>query len=165
MFLTITDSREEREQFYSGKHKNYCVKFETAVCIATGMIVWVAGPFYGPENDVTIIHYSGFFDLPRLWHEVTYADKMYASKELKEKCIVTPIKGTHLSEKEKAFNQYVRRRRVQADRTNGRIKNFECLHQKWRHSHLHLKSFFTVICCIVNLELSVRPEPYYLALK
>ena len=47
---------------FSEKFNGPALKYEVGVCIATGHIVWVNGPFMGAEADVTIFKEDGLLD-------------------------------------------------------------------------------------------------------
>ena len=41
-------------EFFSGKKRRHTLKYEIAVHIQTGRIVWIAGPFRGSVHDLTV---------------------------------------------------------------------------------------------------------------
>jgi hypothetical protein len=67
----------------------------------------------------------------------------------------TPFKGK-LTETEKAINHFLGSRRWIVEHIIGRIKNFNCLGHKWRHSRTLHKYVFYVIAEIVNIDLHFR---------
>ena len=106
--------------------KTYAWKYEMAVCNATGKIVWVSGPYRGSLNDYQILEKSGLLQLLHPY-EVIYGDTFYHSKELMLVYrLVSPYPIDEAKKYPKAYvqhiNKYIRQRRVQVDRTFGRVK-------------------------------------------
>ncbi|KAL6052165.1 DDE Tnp4 domain-containing protein [Balamuthia mandrillaris] len=116
--------------FYSGKKKQHTVKYELVWDLATELFSWVNGPFPG--------------DL---------ADRG-------EPSFFTPIKrerGQSLGELAQVFNRLLGAERVEVERAIRRLKVFNCLHTTWRHSLEFHSSCFTLIVCIVNIDLCFFP--------
>jgi hypothetical protein len=140
-----------QQGYYSGKAKQHTIKYEIGVHPDTGFLVWVGGPVAGAVHDMTLARKSGVLDLLGE-NEFILADKGYVGHF----CIITPFKG-ELTEAEKAINHFLGSRRWIVEHIIKRIKNFNCLRQKWRHSRTLHKYVFYVITEIVNIDLHFRP--------
>src|SRR5690349_13612686 len=42
--------------FYSGKKKRHTIKYEVAVRVSDGLLVWISGPFPGKVHDMAMLH-------------------------------------------------------------------------------------------------------------
>ena len=140
-----------QQQFYSGKKKKHTIKYEIAVQIDTGKIVWVAGGVSGNVHDLTLTRTCGILNhlLPG---EHIMADLGYIG----ELQIITPIKMPR-NEQEIAWNSHISSIRILVENSLCRIKNFNCLTIPWRHERDLHPMVFTIICNLVNLEMIQNP--------
>jgi hypothetical protein len=158
MTVDATDCPVERpsdynlqRQYYSGKSKKHCIKYEVGIQIQTGKLVWLAGGTPGSVHDLTISRASGLSS--HLLHgEFVLADKAYIGED----CFLTPFKPV-TNEQELEFNSAISSLRETVEHTIGRIKVFGFTQQKWRHSlDLHPIAF-KVICNALNIEFETKP--------
>ena len=85
------------KDFFSPKFKSGGLRYEVGVCIATGNIVWIHGPFRGGKNDISISQ-AGILRGPLEEGEMCEADNGYQGEDV---FIKTPA-GFHIrSNKEK----------------------------------------------------------------
>lgn len=156
-----------RKLFYSRKKRSQ-IKYEIAVGVRSGRIVWLKGPFPGSYSDPKIVQHSGLLSkIPR--NEAIFADGIYNTKDLKAHNFFTPLR--HLSRTQRLFytklelktrrhlNRTIRGQRVIVERTLARIKSFSSLSNStiWRHSYEQHRKTFDVICRIVNIDLKYHP--------
>ncbi|PRP81930.1 transposase family protein, partial [Planoprotostelium fungivorum] len=147
----IRRSRDADTQrlFYSGKKKTHTIMYEIAVDVCTGFIHHVWGGYPGSDNDLSMISASGL--LEELFEgEKLLGDKIYRHLDQ----IVTPTAGKWytLNAAEQTFNSYVSSRREIVEHVFGRMKQFHCLQEKWRHSLPQHLAVFTVIANIINVD-------------
>jgi hypothetical protein len=112
---------------YSGKMKQHTVKYEMAVNIHNGSIVWLAGPFHGSIHDVDMTRSLGILN-HLLLHERLLGDKGYIGEGDHR---ITPFQQPQ-TEEERAFNREVYRYRIIVENTYLRLKTFNCLKHSWR---------------------------------
>lgn len=114
--------------WFSHKHNGPGIRYEVAISVATGHIVWVHGPFpCGKYNDIRIFRLK--LKNLLLPHEKVIADRGYRD----EKCVYLPNDLIY------ADNLYssVRARHENANR---RIKQFNIISNRFRHD-LSLQHF------------------------
>jgi DDE superfamily endonuclease len=113
-----------RKQYYSHKYKDAGLRYEVGICIATGHIVWINGPFpCGANPDITIFRKSMKWSLK--WGERVEADAGYRGEPL-----FVSIPEDYSSQQHKTAKDHARSRHEQINR---RLKNFQILHQIFRH--------------------------------
>jgi hypothetical protein len=142
---------EEQLKYYSGKSGMHSIKYELAVEISTGFIVWFWGPCYGSVHDLTIVRQSGIISLLSA-DELIMADKAYIG----EPKIVTAFKQPQ-TDIERAINSIFYSHRTIVENAFGRFKNFGFTQKEWRHQpELH---FIAMKCLvnILNIDLVFRP--------
>ena len=136
--------------WYSHKFKHAGVRYEVGICIQTGWIVWVNGPFpAGDWPDLNIFR-AGLKNLLDRG-ELVEADNVYrgdAKVRTNEDCV-------NLFQYEMKFNV-----RARHETANSRIKCFKVLSDQFRHQ-LHLHGYcFNACAIIVQLNISTL-EPLY----
>lgn len=136
---------------FSGKHKKHAIKYEIAVNIITGVICWVFGGYPASAHDLTVARAGNLTShLEQNEHVVT--DKAYIG--LPE--AITPIKAAKMP-LSRLWNYEVSTAREIVEHVYSRIKNFQCLTQKWRHDLALHPIVFYVICNIVNIDMHFYP--------
>ena len=136
---------------FSHKFKGAGVRYEVAVCIATGHIVWVNGPFpCGAWPDIKIFR----FRLKRMLRrgEKVEADRGYRG----DPSIWTPDNYLTLSEKRA---KEVARARHEA--INSLLKNFGCLSSPFRHELRTHRNYFSLAAVCVQLMIEERGPPFH----
>lgn len=116
------------EAFHSHKHLGPGLRYELAICILTGDIVWVIGPFpCGDWPDVSIFRFA----LKQLLeeHERVEADDGYVGEDPANVKVPGSVVHNH-DEKQLAVRSHVRLRHETA---NKRLKQFKCLKVVFRH--------------------------------
>ena len=141
----VYETRPMDRTLYSHKFHGAGLRYEIAVSIHTGNIVWVNGPYKaGATNDVTIYRHS----LKKLLDSGEYVitDNGYPDETcLQSRDCIDANKKKH------------RRIRAKHEVINGRIKNFQVVSTTFRHDHnLHAYCFHAVVH-IIKLCLDENP--------
>ena len=143
-----TDFRiaENGRRFYSHKFKKSGLRYEVAICILTGDIVWVNGPYEcGAWPDISIFRNSLMTNLAP--NERVEADDGYVGEApLHVKC---PRSFTNRPETE-AMQQRVRNRQ---ETVNNRFKFWGILRQTYRHDIPKHGYVFRAIAIITQLSI------------
>lgn len=140
-FIQRPDPQKQRE-FYSGYKKRHTLKYTIGIDVKGQQIVFLDGPYKGPEHDMTMIYKSNV--LARLPEgEVIMGDKKY----IKHHKVVT--------EYDCPFNllQSFIERRVLVEQIIGRLKKFQCISGTWRHSLDRHSVTFRAVAKLVNFTL------------
>ena len=138
---------ERGRDWYSHKFKKSAVRYEIAVSILGGDIVWLSGPHQpGLYNDLDIFRLSLATFLEPF--ERVEADDGYAGEApLKVKCpscITVP-------EKKKKMMSRVRSRQ---ETVNKRLKDWSILRQTYRHNIIDHRDVMGAICVITQLAIN-----------
>jgi hypothetical protein len=132
--------------WYSHKFKGAGLRYEVGVCIRTGLIVWIHGPFpCGRWPDLKIFRYG-------LKKMLTPGEKVQADGGYRGEpnFVVTPTG-------EKDLGQQVRGRQ---ETVNRRFKHWNILHRVFRHVLSKHQSAFNSVAVITELELE-NGQPLY----
>jgi DDE superfamily endonuclease len=133
------------KRFFSYKFKKPALSYEVALCIQTGSIVWINGPFPGTYHDITIFRTSLLSHLDR--GERVEADDGYIGEAPEHvKCpmsFANPLETTKMQ-------QQVRSRQ---ETVNARFKDWGCLQQKFRHDLLKHSNCFRSVAVITQLSI------------
>jgi len=137
-------------EFFSGKKRRHTLKYEIAVHIQTGRIVWIAGPFRGSVHDLTIAR-NGF--IHNLFHnEQVLGDKAYVG----DPRFIAPFRPACTTAQEH-FNYIVSCKRLLVEQVIKRIKHFHAVCHEWRQSLPLHGIVFKVIANIVVMSLFIEP--------
>jgi hypothetical protein len=144
-----TDFRipEYGKKFYSFKYRKSGLRYEICLCISTGDIVWINGPYEcGIWNDISIFRNSLQSHLAP--NERVEADDGYIGGHPRYvKCprrFSNPI-STQL------MQQRVRNRQ---ESINERFKNWTCMVMTWRHTLDQHGEAFRVIAIVSQLSIN-----------
>lgn len=150
-----TDMKVEmryNKDFFSHKFKSGGLRYEVGVCIATGHIVWIHGPFRCGKNDISISR-TGILRGPLEEGETCEADNGYQGEDW---YIKTPA-GFHIrSDKEKGVKSKAGSRH---ESVNGRMKIFKVLCNTFRHPALFHSSCFRAVAVITQINFSLGERP------
>ena len=144
-------------KMYSHKMNGPGVKYEVAVCLKTGHIVWINGPFVGSVNDSTIFK-EGLGTL--LYdEEAVEVDRGY----LGDGRMKLPSMGKDSKERKMKSNA-----RAQHEAVNGRLKHFNVLTTHFRHMKPNREGMmkkhglcFTAVAVITQLKFTVDKEKIF----
>ena len=151
-----TDFRVQSEYgraFFSHKFKGSALRYEVGVCILTGFIVWINGPYEaGNWNDIMIFRDSLISFLGP--SERVEADDGYVGEApQKVKC---PASFTNPEE----TLQMQKRVRARHETVNKRFKQWGCLSQRFRHDAGKHGDAFRCVAVITQLSLKMG-EPLF----
>lgn len=155
MTVDGTDFRIEEptpfdRKWFSHKFKGAGVRYEVAVCIQTGDIVWTRGPFpCGSWNDLKIFR-SKMKNMQGTG-EMVEADAGYAGEPGKVR-----VPGDYVSRVDRRAKKIARARH---ETVNRRLKQFGCLKQQYRHElRIHKFCFAAVVVCTqLSIEFGELP--------
>jgi len=139
--------------FYSFKFKTSGYRYEVALCIATGHIVWINGPFpCGANPDINIFR-KGLKQKLLQAREKAQADLGYRGE--KHTTIIIPNQFD--SDDIKKLKADVRARH---ETVNKRFKQFAALKEVFRHDLDKHKPVFEAVAVLTQLGISLG-EPLY----
>ena len=138
-------------QWYSHKFKGPGLRYELAVCIQTGWIVWCNGPYpCGHWPDIKIFRHRLIHMIPD--GEMVEADKGYRGERNKAR---TPDYAVSISDR-----RAMGRARARHETINSRLKNFSCLSTKFRHPIEKHSDFFNAIVVLVQVGMMLGERPW-----
>ena len=128
---------DSRKSWFSHKLKKPSVRYEVAVAIQSGDIVWVSGPWRaGRYPDITIFRNGGLKDKLLENQERAEADLGYRGEP---EVIDLPHEGTA------SMILAKKRARMRHETCNKRFKNWSCLTSNFRHGvGLHRDCMFAI---------------------
>lgn len=144
------DSYPQNRRWYSHKFKSAGVRYEVGVCIQTGDICWINGPFMcGRWPDINIFRVA----LKRRLHarELVVADRGYRGDS---KCR-TPYHIVSRTD-QRAMNKALARHET----VNKRIKQFKVLKQQFRHPLSKHKDCFIAAAVATQVMFNRGFKPY-----
>jgi hypothetical protein len=133
------------ESFLSHKFKGNGLKYEVGVCIATGRIVWIHGPFRAGEHDISVARHAFVSFLED--GEMAVADSGYRGEP---QLIKTPD-FRHFRSSDEYGEAAVARARHET--VNKHFKNKQVLVKPFRHSLLFHSSCFRAVAVIEELNI------------
>jgi len=137
-------------KWYSSKFNGPGVRYEVGICIQSGDIVWIHGPFpCGLMPDIRIFRIK-LKDL-LLPGEQVIADKGYRGD---------PKTCTPFEAKNECHKKAMSRARARHETINGRFKRWGCLKQVWRHNRTKHYLVFKAVATITQLEMENGRPPF-----
>lgn len=140
----------ENTIYYSHKFKQAALDYEVAVSIYTNDIVWAAGPYPAGVNDITIFrkHLKGKIAESRQASGINHraiGDKGYRG----ERAFLS-VPSSHDTDEVRDFKGRAMSRQ---EVVNARMKNFDCLLERCRHSIPKHKQCFDAVLVITQLQM------------
>ena len=146
-------SKEENKKYYSHKIKEPGLRYEVAVSIQHGDIVWINGPFIcGKWNDLGIFRNGLMHYLDR--NERVEADKGYAGED--PSTTKTPSGFTRVKKNLKLQGKV----RARHETVNKRFKQFGALRNIFRHDMRKHSCVFRAVVCITQISIN-QGEPLF----
>jgi DDE superfamily endonuclease len=133
------------KKFFSYKFNKPALSYEVALCIQTGCIVWINGPFPGTYHDITIFRTSLISHLDA--GERVEADDGYVGEA--PKYVKCPRSFSNPIET-RAMQQSVRARQ---ETVNARFKDWGCLGQRFRHDLVKHSNCFRSVAILTQLSI------------
>ena len=143
-------TKDFNRKFYSHKFKRAGLRYEIAVSISSGDIVWFHGPFpCGSFPDTKIF----WLKLEKMLesHERAVADKGYRGVV---KCM------TDFDAESKEHKAFMSNARARHETVNRRLKEYQSLKQLWRHDVNKHHLVFKCVVTIVQLEFNYGHGPF-----
>ena len=139
-----TVGTDDYRMWFSHKFNAAGLRYELGICIQTGDIVWIAGPFPpGDWPDVTIFQIGMMERLDE--GETVEADAGYAGD--------IPVRTPDDFGGSIEWKRMKGRARARHETVNGAIKHYAIMTQKYRHSlHKH-NSLMKAVCALVQSEI------------
>ena len=144
---------QKGSRFWSHKFKKSGLRYEVGICILTGDIVWINGPYpAGSYPDISIFRDGIMHHLDPF--ERVEADDGYIGEAPRHvKC---PMSFTHNKNNE-AMQSRVRRRQ---ETVNKRFKDWGILRQIYRHHPTNHGDVFRAIAILTQMAIN-RGEPLF----
>ena len=155
---TTTDGTDTRicepspfsRSWWSHKINGPALRYELCVAVGCSRIVWVHGPFRAGRWPDTKIFKRGLRQILDHFGEKTIADAGYRGLGDWIQAKGDPL----LSPNTRRFNT---RARARHETVNRRIKQFDCLNQRWRHPlHKHEGTFMAIVC-LTYIQMEFEP--------
>ena len=144
--------QSEQKVCYSHKFKKSGYRYEVALCIATGEIVWTNGPYpCGAYPDINIFR-RALKGMLRQVNEKALADLGYRGEK---DFINTP--NPYDSE---VVVKLKKDAGMRHETVNKRLKQFGALKQTFRHSKIKHQAVFNACATLVQMEI-IAKEPLY----
>ena len=138
------------QSWWSFKFNGAALRYELAVCIQTGLIAWVNGPFrpaYWP--DLSIFRFGG------LMQKLAVGEWVVADKGYRDNMQFVLPKGWGPD----WFQQMTSDATARHENINGRMKRFRILSEKYRNKlELH-ETTFLAIANVINCEVVMGYKP------
>lgn len=139
------------KKWYSHKFKGAGLRYEVAVCMQTGDIVWVHGPFpCGSWPDLKIFRSKLKGKLGP--GEMAEADNGYPGE---------PDKIRKPNDYVSLFDRNAKRRaRARQETVNRRLKKWGCLKKQFRHSRKKHRVVFKAVAVVTQLCFGAGAPPF-----
>ena len=134
------NSKRHNKKWHSYKFNSAGVTYEMAVCIKTGDIVWINGPFVASTHDITMFR-SRLKDMLAAG-EKAMGDRGYAGDQK----AITPYEA-----KSCHHRRAMAALRARHETVNRRFKTFGALEQRFRHSPHKHHMFFRAAAVLIQL--------------
>lgn len=153
---------EAAEHYHSGKAHTSTIKYEVAVSVSTGRVMWISGGDGGRNNDQYVLKQNGLLEfIPE--DEVGIADKGYINRKHSDR-LLWPLTKRRvdgipcLEWGESLYNYYVCSLRIEVERVFGRMKKcFMFLRYSNGRDHAYHRVFFHIIAHTHNITLEFQP--------
>ena len=139
------------KRWYGKKFNGPGVRYEIGVCILTGWIVWLHGPFpCGMKNDLQVFRHALVNFLEE--NERVECDKGYRGEPRNAR-----IPNASDSDDVASIRHRVGQRH---ETINKRLKQFKCLKNIWRHSLMLQSAATRAVVVITQLGIENGEEPF-----
>lgn len=142
----IREPSKFNRKWFSHKFRSAGLRYEVAVCIKTGFIVWIHGPLpCGSHPDITVFR-SG------LKQALVVGERVEADRGYRGEPLYISVPDDHQSEQHKIAKSHARARHEQINR---RFKQFQVLHQIFRHDTTKHAEVFWAVAVITQLSIEL----------
>ena len=147
----ITEKTPFDKKWFSHKFNGPGLRYEVGVCIRTGDIVWINGPFKcGEKNDMQIF-------VSRLMKKLDTNEKVEADMGYQGMPTKVRHPRVYISLADKKAKG---RARARHESINGRIKIFRCIGETFRHNIKKHKSVFLAAATVTQLCFDCGETPF-----
>jgi len=137
-----TESKDK--SFYSHKFNQSGLDYELGIAAFENKLVWMNGPFKASRHDVTIFRYAGLLNKIPESHRII-GDTGYGGEKL-----VVSAPNSH---DPTLLRKFKSRARARHKLFNGKLKNFRCLSEQFRHGVDKHKIIFEAVCVICQYQM------------
>ena len=137
---------QDRE-YFSHKHGKAGLNYELGISLSESKLIWMNGPFKVGMNDVQIFREKGLLDNLLEKGKMAIGDKGYNGHP---GFVSTP--NPHDPTAVKKFKSRASKRH---ETFNARIKTFDCLNGRFRHSVKRFASCFEAVCVICQYQIEI----------
>jgi hypothetical protein len=130
-------------KYYSHKFKQAALTYELGISVYENKLVWIKGPKPASKHDITVFRSELKNKIPSGKRAI--GDNGYRGEP--------NVVSTPSSRDPRELRRFKSRARARHESFNGRIKNFKCLSERFRHGvHKH-QICFEAVCVIVQYQL------------
>ena len=137
----IKEPHPFHKSWYSDKFNGPAVKYEVGVCIQTGWIVWLLGPFRGSKNDHAI-------SMEYLEHVLDDGERYIADKGYHSSSALQPNNAWTFEER-----HYMRVVRGRHETINRLFKRFRSIGNTFKRDHTKHGLFMYAIASIIQIGI------------
>ena len=139
-------------KYYSHKYGKSGLMYELGICLSTGRLLWMRGPFPAGTSDITVARREGLVDELSRRGQKAIGDRGYNGEPA---TISTP--NAHDN---KGVAIFKRRALMRHENFNGIIKRFAVTHDCFRHSKERFELAFEAVCVIAQYKIE-NETPLY----
>ena len=143
-FRTREVRKEPSSSWYSHKHKGPGLTYELGISIWESKLVWINGPFKAGKNDIGMFRSEDGLEEKIPENKYVLGDSAYKSS--------AKAKVKKRSDS-KDLKEFKNRALARHETFNGRIKNFNCLQNRWKHCISKHKSAMEAVCVLVQYDM------------
>ena len=145
-------SFEQNEKYYSHKYNAAGLDYELGISIFTQRCVWCAGPYPAGKNDISIFKHKL---LPKMQEARNNSAKNVQFRAIGDKGYrgVRDFLSVPSSQDTPEVRDFKSRALSRHETFNGRLKNFDCLDVRFRHSIDKHRMCFHAVLVIVQMQL------------
>ena len=129
--------------YYSHKNNQAGLGYELGVSVYENALVWLKGPSPAGKHDITTFR-------EELKGKIPSGKRVIGDNGYKGESNVISTPNSHDPE---ALRRFKSRARARHESFNGRIKNFKCLDERFRHGIAKHHICFEAVCVIVQYQL------------
>ena len=141
---------EKNKKFFSHKFHSAAVDYEIGISIFEQKCIWVNGPYGAGKNDVSVFRHKLKPQLEEARKSSGIDHRGIADRGYRGESDLLSVPSSQDTPEVRYFKQ---RALLRHENFNGRLKNFDCLEERFRHSIKKHKQCFKACAVIVQLQL------------
>ena len=141
---------EKNKKFFSHKFHSAALDYEIAISIFEQKCIWVNGPYGAGKNDISIFRHKLKDQLTQARESSGIDHRGIADRGYRGEDTFLSVPSSQDTAEVRYFKQRALSRH---ENFNGRLKNFDCLEERFRHSIKKHKQCFYACSVIVELQL------------